>query len=207
MRPLRGPNWAVPREWPGECCFIVAGGPSVLACNLDRLRGRKVIAVNSSYERVPFADYLLFSDNRWWREHRERAAAFAGQIVSLSELADWPRLRKLSRRKPPGLSSDPRSLTMRRTSLAAAINLAVLLGATTIVLLGADGKDGADGRTHHHEPHPWPQKPDCWVEQTKDLATLVEPLRELNVAVLNASPDSAWTFWPRVSFDQAIGQS
>jgi hypothetical protein len=66
--------WNVTPEWAGETVFIVAGGPSVAAQNLDVLAGRKVIAVNSSYERVPGADVLFFGDCRWWDEHRERDA-------------------------------------------------------------------------------------------------------------------------------------
>ena len=58
------PFWSVPREWPGETAFIVGGGPSVLGQDLDALRGRRVIVINSSVYAVPGADFLFFDDHR-----------------------------------------------------------------------------------------------------------------------------------------------
>jgi hypothetical protein len=83
---MSGPIWLVPPAWSGETCFIVGGGVSVETQPVERLHGHKVIALNSSYERVPFADYLLFVDTRWCRVHESRPAlrAFAGQLVTCS---------------------------------------------------------------------------------------------------------------------------
>ena len=68
------PFWSVPREWPRQTAFIVCGGPSVLGQNLELLRGRNVIVINSSVYAVPWADYLYFGDWRWWNEDENRAA-------------------------------------------------------------------------------------------------------------------------------------
>ena len=65
--------WSVPRAWPGETAYIVAGGPSVAWQDLGLLRGRRVIAVNSSWEAVPWAAILLFADLRWWQANAVRA--------------------------------------------------------------------------------------------------------------------------------------
>ena len=45
-----------------QTVFIVAGGASVLEHDLEALRGRRVIVINSSVHAVPFADYLYFGD-------------------------------------------------------------------------------------------------------------------------------------------------
>jgi hypothetical protein len=63
--------WRVAPEWADETAFIVAGGTSVQQLDLALLRGRRVIAVNSSYEVVPFADFLFFNDASWWETHRK----------------------------------------------------------------------------------------------------------------------------------------
>ena len=197
------PLWSVPREWPGETAFIVAGGPSVANQNLELLRGRKVIAINSSYERVPWADILIFGDNRWFREHRDKILTLSCRLVTVAATANDPKIMRLGKHKPPGMSSDPTRLTMRRTTLSAALNLAALMGCIKIVLLGADGKVGANGRAHHHSPHKWPQVEGCWDVQAEELRTLVDPLKSQGIEVLNASPGSAWDMWPIVSLESA----
>jgi hypothetical protein len=198
------PKWSVPREWAGEACFILAGGPSVLTQDLSLLRGRRVIAINSAFQTYPDADFLFFGDARWWRVHCVAVKRFAGRVVTCSWIETAPVLR-LNRCNPPGLSSSPDCLTMRHTSLQGAINLACHLGATLMILLGADGKIAADGRTHHHAPHPWPQVANCWAIQRADLVTVVDPLRQRGVTVLNASPGSALAdLWPVVELGEAI---
>lgn len=208
-----GAFWTVPREWSGGTVFIIGGGPSVASQNTGALRGRHVIAINSSFQRVPFADVLIFGDARWWHVNKVASAAFEFRIVSV--LPPLPanfspvgpvwtddRVLKLKKVAPPGMARAPDSVMLRRTTLTAAINLAVHFGAKKIVLLGADGQPASDGRTHHHAPHPWNQTTNCWDEQRADLATIVTPLQAMGVTVLNASPGSAIPFWPIVSLEE-----
>lgn len=89
------------------------------------------------------------------------------------------------------------ALVMRRTSLQAAMNLAVHLGASRIVLLGADMKPAPDGRTHHHAPHKWPQVPGCWEIQMLDLKHAADDLATLGVEVVNTSLESMINWWPK----------
>jgi hypothetical protein len=188
--------WSVPREWPGETVFIVAGGPSVRGQNLELLRGRRVIVINSSIYAVPWADFLYFGDWRWWAEPNNRAAvaSFSGRVVTTSRLVSDQKVRLCRVTKPPGLSLAHDSLMQKFTSLTAATNLAAhLVGpGGTIVWLGADGKNAADGRTHHHQPHRWPQRNDCYQKQLADLVTIVPSLRLMKISAFNASPGTAW---------------
>jgi hypothetical protein len=202
---MSSPLWIVPPVWSGETCFIVGGGVSVETQPVERLRGHKVIALNSSYERVPFADYLLFADTRWYRVHESRPAfrAFTGQLVTCSPHVDDPRVWRLRRMNPPGLAQELDTVVMRRTVMAAAMNLATHLGVARIVALGLDGKE-TDGRSHHHEPHPWPQKEGCWGEQQDDLADLVVPLAERGIVVVNASPGTAVDLWPVTTLEREL---
>jgi hypothetical protein len=82
----------------------------------------------------------------------------------------------------------------KHTSLTAATNLAAhLVGSGgTIVWLGADGRHAADGRTHHHKPHRFPQRHDCFDRQHTDLMTIVPNLQALKISLFNASPGTAW---------------
>jgi len=202
--------WSVPREWPGETVFIIAGGPSVLGQDLDALRGQRVIAINSSVHAVQWADILYFGDWRWWYEPENRAAAtsFAGRVVSTSRVPD-KRVLVCRKTKPPGLALDRNSLMQRWTSLTAATNLAAhLIGpGGTIVWLGADGRKAADGRTHHHKPHPWPHLTGCYDKHRSDLVTIVPSLRSLNITGYNASPGTAWAdLLPVIDLQEALDE-
>lgn len=200
------PLWSVPREWEGQTAFIVAGGPSVATQNLELLRGKNVIAINSSWPVVPFAQYLFFGDKRWWIENWDRVKEFSGKIVTVVELKDAPQVLWCRKYGPKdfGLSPGPQWLCMRRTSLTAAIELARHLGCARGVLLGADGRASQDGKTHHHKPHKWPQKPGCWDEQRKDLQAIAGPLQACGFEVLNASPGSAINLWPHVNLSDVL---
>lgn len=199
--------WSVPRAWEGQTAFIVGGGPSVRDQNIDLLRGRKVIAINSSYETIPFADYLIYHDPVWWKEHKEKLQAYKGRIVNPNTVHPRCSMRVFLRKeKPPGLSTSTEAVKMSRTTFTAAINLAVhLTGAGgRIVLLGADGQS-KDGRSHHHRPHSWwKPNPKRWDIHRDELMTLVEPLQKLSIDVVNASPGSAWSMWPVMTLEQAI---
>jgi hypothetical protein len=190
--------WSVPQEWPGETVFIIGGGPSVLEQNLELLRGRRVIVINSSVYAVPWADFLYFGDWRWWHEPDNRAAvaSFRGRVVTTSRLCSEDKKVLVCRcAKPPGLELQQDSLMQKFTSLTAATNLAAhLIGpGGTIVWLGADGRIAADGRTHHHKPHRFPHRRDCYDKQYADLVTIVPSLQALKIAAFNASPGTAWT--------------
>jgi len=118
--------WSVPREWPGETVFIVGGGPSVLGLELEALRGRRVIAINSSVYKLPWADILYFGDWRWWNEPHNRAAvaSFRGRVVTTSRMVSEDKKVLVCRAaKPPGLAQQHDSLMQKWTSLTAATNL------------------------------------------------------------------------------------
>ncbi len=182
-------------DWPGSTIFIICGGFSLKGKDLSHLKKQKVIAVNSSYEIVPFAQYIFAIDGRWVRDHEARLKMSNSILVTTQTQLMIPGMILLRKEKPPGLTMDRRSVKSRRTSMHGAINFSVHLGGKIIVLLGADGKNGPRGETHHHTPHPWPQRPGCWDEQKLDLMSTVKPLRDLNIKIYNTNPDSKFDFW------------
>jgi hypothetical protein len=198
--------WSVPRAWAGKAAFIVGGGASVLRVDPEALRRRNVIVINSSYQRFPTAGYLIFSDSRWWEINRDALSMeqFRGVVVSAALGVEDKHIVIVKRKSPPGLATERDTLAIKNTTLTAAINLAVHLGADRIGLLGIDGKDSPDGRTHHHEPHPWERIPGCYDEHGRELMTLVHPLMDLGVKVVNLNPYSAHRMFPFKKFDDIL---
>jgi hypothetical protein len=197
--------------WTGQTAFIVGGGTSVATQNLDVLRGRRVIVVNSSYERVPFADYLFFGDIKWFHHHwrKPEFLAFAGNIVTVhATLTGDSRVLHMKRVQPRecGLSDARDSLASQRTSLQGAINLAVHEGAARLVLLGADMQRAPDGTSHHHTPHPWRNQPGnvTWDQQMRELESAVPLLKARGVEVINASPYSRLPWWPMQPLESCL---
>jgi hypothetical protein len=204
-RPELPSPWRCEPEWLGETVFIIAGGPSVLTQNLELLRGRRIIVINSSVHAVSWADMLFFGDWRWFeqdQDNKRAVQAFEGIAICANTNTPWhhPIVRKMRRKPPARLSQDPSAVSYKWTSITAAINLAVHRGAGAIVLLGADGR-ASNGRTHHHAPHKWPVKLGCWDKHKAELAVIAP---QLTIPVINASPGSAWSMWPVMTLPEAL---
>jgi len=201
--------WRVPPLWEGQTAFIVAGGPSVLDQDLDLLRDRNVIAINESWERVPWAEFLFFADLKWWVKHQVAALGFAGRIVTTFDAVDHPRVLHCRRVAPPNeqvlpVCADPCELPVRRTSLTAAIVLAKHLGARRQVLLGVDGKPAPDGTAHHYR-RSRPVLLETFVRQARDIFPFAARLAAAGVEIVNASPGSAFgAIWPVTPLEAAI---
>jgi hypothetical protein len=197
--------WDIPPEWTGETAFVVAGGPSVGSIDLELIRGQRVIAINSSYQAVPFADFIIFADTRWYEHYRSQLVDWKGRIISCSQTARSPQLLRVARRDRP--SDDARdTLFVKKTTTTAAIELAVKLGAAKIVLLGVDGKNGPDGKTHHHGRQPWQPVAGWEANHRNDLIQLVEPLKARGVEVCHGTPGSVYDFWPTVALTDVVGR-
>ena len=213
MAKQRYEYWNVPRDWPGETVFIVGGGTSLIGVDLSVLRGRRVIALNTSWEDVPFADLLMFADVRWWNLHQKKIhQGFKGQLATTSQLArGGPELLRLRVIKSgEGLATATNSAVYRRTVLQPAINVAVHRGAARVALLGIDmtrmPTDLQNGRTHHHKPHPWNNRPGnkSWDMQMEELKFLVQPLQERGIPVVNLSAISRIPWWPKDSLQNFL---
>lgn len=207
--------WTPTREWEGETAFIVCGGPSAALQDLSRLRGHKVIATNTSIFAVPFADFTIFADTRWWDDNYqdpEFRKILDGplRVVCISTLVRHKRILRMRRIEAGGLSRDPNFLRVKYTVTVSAMNLCAHLGVSKIVTVGLDGKNAADGKTHHHattRPHPWKQKPGAFDKQRKDFTKAADDLKNLGIACVNASPGSALAdIFPVVDFDAAVDE-
>lgn len=188
-------------SWRGETAFLLGCGPSVRRADVERLHGRRVIAINDSVFLAPWADVLYACDARWWQTRAPRLNGYRGLRVTLSDVPGTLRLRNTGE---TGMETEPDGLRTGKNSGYQAINLAYHLGATRIVLLGYDMRIGRAGELH------WNARPELQTASgfSRTLAamlpmfdTLVEPLRAAGVEVLNATPGSALRCWPCVTLE------
>ena len=199
--------------WQDQDAFIVAGGTSVTQADVDLLKGRNVVVINSSYLSALWAPVLFFADERWWTREiyrtGNRLADFKGDIYTISGISKGSRLKRLGRQAPSkeGICSKPDTVTMQYTSVQAAMNLCVHKGAKRIILLGVDNKiDKATGRAHHHEEYPkaWPRRETSWAQKFNNLETTVQPLKDRGIQVINCSPISELPWWPKQSLAEVL---
>jgi hypothetical protein len=181
---------------------LLGGGPSLTRLDVDlvkqhRDRGRcAVIAINDAYRLAPWADALYACDQKWWTWHGG-VPGFAGPkygMGSACEPITQAGVTVMRNTGPCGLELEPGGLRAGSNSGYQALNLAVQWGARMILLLGFDMcADG--GRTHWFGDHPDGQlQPFDGMRRAFD--TILEPLAELKVSVVNCSRRTALEAFP-----------
>lgn len=221
------------REWEGGVSVILGGGPSLTPEQVELVRamhasGRvQCIAVNDAYLLADFAAICYFSDAKWycWQQKGiakpdlgfsaeqtlEKWQAFKGQKCSIQSANPYitdEAVHILRNRDFPyhgtGMSDDPGALVTGRNSGHQALNLAVLAGAKKIILLGFDGRPGADGRTHWHGEHPTPTPIAVWQEIRRAFSQAESGIKAAGVRVVNCSPGSFIDTFEKMALEEAL---
>lgn len=141
---------------------------------------------------------------------RERFASFAGQKCSIQNSGANIRddaVHILRNSAFPGhstgLSLDPCALVTGRNSGFQALNLAVLAGAKTILLLGYDGQR-VNGKDHWHGGHPRPTPEAAYPHYRAAFSEAAKAIREAGVRVINCAPASAIETFEKMTLEDAL---
>jgi hypothetical protein len=189
--------WSVPRAWLGERCFVLCGGESLREQRqfVPHLNGR-IIAVKHGVLLRPDADVLFFAGERPVEIAPPLLKAFRGTTVVVRGKGH-PVFPDSSKRVWRTTTHDRWST--KPTEVAgydagtSAINLAILFGATEIVLLGYDM---GGGRWFNGEiPHFLPNPIEAVVQQhLAPLPALVADAVRKGIRIVNCSPISRAPF-------------
>ena len=192
--------------WKGETVYIIGGGPSLVDFNWNSLNGKRTLAINKAITTYPNADALYWTDTRFYFWHKKEVDNYAGLKFTIKYKEGYTDdILILNKGNSVGLSESTDSLCHGNNSGYAAINLAFLLGAKRIVLLGYDMKNnGRQG--HYHDGYPVPAIGDkVYKEQfMPGFQSLAHELDKKGVKVYNASMHSELTVWPKISFSEAL---
>jgi len=213
--------WRADKRWSDQTAFILGGGPSLRGFDASVLKrpGWRVLAVNDSWRLAPWLDCLYFTDESWFVDQMQRDLWSLDRTINFGQLMytktsvnggyspvfkEHPQVRQLKFTGQEGLEKSPEGLRHGSSSCYAAMNLAYHFGVKRIVLLGMDMRV-VDGRTHWHDsPRPDGYASVISLSHLPSFATLVEPLKEAGVEVLNATKDSALTCWSEISLRALI---
>lgn len=194
--------------WEGETVFIIGGGPSLTGFDAGCLIDRRVIAVNCAYRLGQF-DMMFYGDPLFPSHFGQDLPKFGGLKVTVrEEHVDRPgTLVVLRQGHAHGLSTKPDLVHWNLSSGACAINLATLLGAKKIVLLGFD-MHPVDGRNNWHNHYIMPDGSHAAVGDYDRMAgrfpAIARDLEQMGVPCINACPSSSLDCFPKCTIEEAV---
>jgi len=199
--------------WSGESCFIVGGGPSLRPLAAKRLQwvgdseGQRCIVLNRAVEFVNYPDVWLAVDSVFWR--RQKGGAYGTPRVWVDTGDKRPDVDVILPCAAPTSAPNRHSAYAWGQTLAegvgcggnsgfAALNLADILGADPIYLLGFDMRGEGGKVTHFHDGYtekaPSDVLCDRWLESFRWAASRVRA----RVVVLEVEPgDSRLDCFPK----------
>jgi hypothetical protein len=210
-------SWTVIKLWEDATVYIIGGGPSLnqQIHLLPRLYERPTVGINSAYKLGEWVDVIYFGDLKFYKWNKQELDNWGGLIITTCDdvKAHQPRSNmKFVKRQSRGWSEDPRFCAWNGSSGAAACNLAYLMGAKRLILLGFDmkssgelkTKDGEPGVDNWHGYHQLVSKASVH-KRHKDLFANVSNGATLsNVEIYNASPNSAMDYFPKLSLEECL---
>jgi hypothetical protein len=193
-------SWSIPREWPGERCFILCNGESLRAQRrlIPQLKGR-VIAIKEAVRLRPDADVLFVAAEKRVDIVPALFKVFTGKYVIVRNKvpANYPTtVKRVSRTKDHTQLCELRDHVCGYDCGTSAINVAYHFGATEIVLLGMDmkGDRWCNGEFDHPMPH-IPRRHHAL--HSSVLPAIAADAKRKGIRIVNCSPISAVTCFER----------
>jgi len=202
------PRWEIVETWKDQDVFIIGGGNSLRNFDWSLLFDECTIGCNMAFiHGSQVCKICIFGDTKWFRRFKLDLMAFDGIVfTSHKEYAkskiDW--LWTLPR-KPKGLSKTELGWNLNTGSNA--INLALILGAKRVYLLGFDMKLLDRAKPNWHDllingidtfNDPLYKRFNEGFRKVAECLPRVFPGRE----VFNVTDDSGLDVFPKISCDE-----
>lgn len=193
--------------WQGEDVFLLGSGGSLKGFNFNRLDAVKTIAINHTIESYPKASALLFGDRHFIDRTKFNIPAYEGLIFASQKT----RYFQMDTRENVHIFRDANKPTTRfvnglyHASLSGlmAINLAIIMGAGRIFLLGYDMhyNEGHHfyGNVYGHQNYP-EKKYYAKVRRFNDFYDYKD-------RIFNLNPNSGITLFEKISIEEALNES
>lgn len=136
----------------------IASGPSLTREQVDMIPdGTNVICVNDNYRIYPKCNHVFAADGKWWRYYYNDVLSTVSNScrlhTSYKATPRWDRVENWKTHNVEALIGSNDALFHGGSSGIMAIELARVLGATKIILLGYDCKT-SNGKVHWFGNHP-----------------------------------------------------
>ena len=164
--------------------------------------GLPLAGINNAYQITDKLKYLYACDSKWWLAHYPYAKAHWKYSLQKTPYFDvW----QMENDGQLGLATEWPKIRTGQNSGYQAINLAYLLGYTTIILLGYDMQP-INGKLHWHEDHKNMNNPNKnnLQEWCSNFESIAQELESRGVTVLNASRQTALECFQRVTLEDVL---
>jgi len=198
------PLWKPETIWKDEDVFIIGGGASLKNFDFNLLKSKHTIGCNTAFRLgVEICKICFFGDMKWFKKYKDELANYQGTVITnclqlYNSKIPWLYYVK---REAKGLHTD--KIGWNGNSGASAINLALLLGAKTVYLLGFD-MCLSGGRANWYE-NPF-DKPNeaiyrLFLKRFKDVAKDLD-VKFPDRQIINITKNSALDMFPKVDLDE-----
>lgn len=219
------PNkWRVPRLFEGQTAVVCGGGPSLTLADVQEARNAPdtfLVGINDAYKMCPQLEVVYGCDLEWWQwpgltglSHYEEVMGLGPEVVAVTATKGaaeaCPGLKFVEGQHGEGFSTDAETIHYGHNGGFQATNLAMLLGAAKVLLLGfdmrvhdtdLDAETGTLGATHWFGDHP-----NKVVSPYALFIRCFERAVELGlpVPVVNCTPRSALRCFPTLRLREAL---
>lgn len=219
-------RWKVPKIWEGGEVWIIGGGPSIpkqfdvpesviqkvmqgaspslYSPYMEPIHNKHVIGVNAAFLIGDWIDMCFFGDNSFFKCYYKQLARFPGlkitsQAKYIGEEVKWIKVLPRNKKKPVGISDNPKTISWNSNSGAAAISIATNAGAKRIILLGFD-MNLIDGRQWWHTVYGKPARKNLpFPRHMKGFPQIAKDAKKRGIEIINANPNSAVTEFKKVN--------
>lgn len=206
------------RIWAGRRCFIIGGGPSLKDFNWNLLKGELSIGINKAIQKID--PCILFSmDERFWTWYFDRVLD-EDTLQSIDNYKGYKVYMKTGSRYINRGEIYHTDIYRERDSISpslkeglghgansgyAALNLAIILGANPIYLLGFDMHGDAQGKQQwFHDGYPSVYEYDVYSCYRRHFENAAEAILKGGTKVINLNPASALKCFSFGEIDQVI---
>lgn len=201
--------------WTDTPVYIIGGGPSLSGFDFDRIKDKGLLlGVNDAAFNAP-CDALFSLDQTWARNRHSQIAEFKGEkILAMPPGYDDTVIKDVTyvvRRRNYGLSKNPDDINGVNSGYGA-LGVAYLKRAQQIYLLGFDMKDDIERKegerdkvkAHWYKSYSWYAKTNhrAFHKLASAFDDLIPDLTGAGISVINASPDSLITAFPKCSLSE-----
>ena len=206
------PKWIPEKLWLGRDVFIVGGGDSLRNFDWEILKKEFVIGCNTAYTLgKEICDICVFGDVKWFTGNSK---GFKGHKLQLEKykgavFTNAPALQNTTipwvwtmPRETKGLHTNALGWNANTGSIA--VNLALLLGAKRIFLLGFDMHLSKKGNPNWHDKVIDKPRKDVYQRFINGFLRVAEDLKKKfpDVEVFNVTSDSDLEVFPKIDFDK-----
>ena len=199
------PHWIPEAKWQDEDVFIIGGGSSLKNFDWNLLREECTIGCNSAFTLgVEICKICIFGDPKWFRKFQGELQNYKGAVFTNAGELRNTRINWLwtMPRKAKGLGTT--ALGWNKNTGAAAINLALILGAQRVFLLGFDMHLSREGKPNWHNKLISKPRKDVYEKFIEAFTIVSIDLKKIfpGREIINITDDSDLDVFPKIGCEQ-----